>query len=383
MLILSRYLCKNVAVTSLAGIMVFVFILITGNAMRDILGLLAEGTIPLRLFFELLALLVPYAVSFAMPLGVLIGILMTMGRLSANQELTALKSAGVSLYTVAAPVLFVSLCGSLLAVYINAVHAPQARASYKGILNDLVRNDPLRFIVPRTFIHDFPGYVLYVGEKKEDRMMEFWLWELDEQKRAVRLLRADEGTFTFDEETDSLVLTLIDGFTELRDPREPDNLKGIQPTLTFRDARIRLPIANLLGAAHQPRRLASFRMDELVRQKTRAEAVLAANPPPEEARAAWEDGMRARYHISRRFAMAASVFSLAVFAVPLGIRVGRTETHANFALAIAIAMAYYLVLVIIGWTEKLPHLRPDILIWIPNLVAQALGFGLLIRAQQH
>ena len=57
------------------------------------------------LFAELLWLLVPYAFSFAMPLGVLIGILLTMGRLSANQELTALKAAGISLYSIAAPVL--------------------------------------------------------------------------------------------------------------------------------------------------------------------------------------------------------------------------------------------------------------------------------------
>jgi lipopolysaccharide export system permease protein len=99
MFILSRYVSRLVAVTSLSGILIFVFILITGNAMRDILGLLADGTIPFSLFIELLWLLVPYAFSFAMPLGVLIGILLTMGRMSANQELTALKAAGISLTT--------------------------------------------------------------------------------------------------------------------------------------------------------------------------------------------------------------------------------------------------------------------------------------------
>ena len=50
----------------------------------------------------------------------------------------------MSLWAIASPVLFVALCGSLLAAYINTIHAPSARASYKGILKDLVRNDPLR-----------------------------------------------------------------------------------------------------------------------------------------------------------------------------------------------------------------------------------------------
>mgnify|MGYP000539584506 CR=1 FL=1 len=383
MFILSRYLGKSVAVTSLSGILVFVFLLITGNAMKDILGLLAEGTIPFSLFLELLWLLVPYAFSFAMPLGVLIGILLTMGRLSANQELTALRAAGISLYAIAAPVLFVALCGSMLSVYINAYHAPAARASYKAILNDLVRTDPLRFIVPRTFIHDFPGYVLYVAEKDEGRMQGFWLWELDQKKRAVRLLRAEEGSFHFDESSDSLVLTLVNGFTELRDEDNPDNLQEIQPTLSFRDARIRLPLSNLLGLANQPRDVAHYTMPELLGRMKRAESRMVDAEDPEVRNEAEVDMVKTRYYISKRFAMAASVFSLALFAVPLGIRVGRKETHANFALALAIAMTYYVILVAIGWTESMPQVRPDLLIWIPNIVAQALGFWLLRRAMQH
>lgn len=383
MFILSRYLCKSVAVTSLSGIGIFVFILITGNAMRDILGLLAEGYITLALFGELIALLIPYAFSYAMPLGVLIAILLTMGRMSANQELTALKAAGVSLRSITAPILFVALCGTVLAAYINAIHAPGARASYKAILNDLVRNDPLRFIVPRTFIHDFPGYVLYVGEKDGGVLKHFWLWELDSQKRAVRLLRAEEGAFSFDEANDALVLTLREGFTELRDPDEPDNLTEIQPTLSFQDARIRLPLANILGAANIPRRLPNFTMQELIDYREQARAVLAGTASPAEMEEARMLHTRAQYHISRRFAMAFSVFSLALFAVPLGIRVGRTETFANIALALLIAMSYYLSLVVIEWAEKSPALRPELLVWLPNIAAQVLGFVLLRRAGRH
>lgn len=383
MLILTRYLSKAVLVTSLAGILVFVFILITGNAMRDILGLLAEGYIPLSLFGELILLLIPYAISFAMPLGVLISILLVMGRLSANHELTALKAAGISLFSIASPVLFVALCGSVLAAYINAIHAPAARASYRAILNDLVRTDPLRFIVPRTFIHDFPGYILYVGEKEEGLMKQFWLWELDQKKRAVRLLRADEGSFAFDADQDALILTLKQGFTELRDTKNPDNLKEIQPTLSFRDARIRLPLANLLGGANKPRKLKDYTFRELLNRRQLASDTLATSPPPDQEAQALTEYHQLQYYISRHFAMAFSVFSLALFAVPLGIRVGRTETYANFTLALVIAMAYYFSLIIIGWAEDKPHLRPEFLIWVPNFIAQVLGFWLLWRAARH
>lgn len=383
MYLLARYLSGSVALTSLGGILIFVFLLITGNAMRDILGLLAEGYLPLGLFFELLVLLVPYAFSFAMPMGMLIAILLVMGRLSANRELVALKSAGISLLTISAPVLFVALCGSFLAAYINAVHAPSARASYRAILTDIVRTDPLRFIVPRTFIHDFPGYVIYVGQRDEETMKQFWLWELDEEKRAVRLLRAEEGSFTYDVGKDALILTLKEGFTELRDPDDPDRLNEIQPTLSFRDARIRLPLANLLGAAHKPRRLKDLTFSELLAQRTSLAAEfgdVGMAAAPDHTRSEYT---QLQYYMSRHFAMAFSVFSLAVFAIPLGIRVSRTETYANFALALIIAFIYYFSLILIGWTQDKPHLRPEILVWLPNLLAQGLGFWLLLRADRH
>jgi lipopolysaccharide export system permease protein len=102
-----------------------------------------------------------------------------------------------------------------------------------------------------------------------------------------------------------------------------------------------------------------------------------------ERAAAQIDFTRSQYHISRRFAMAFSVFSLAVFAMPLGIRVSRTETYANIALALAVAMGYYFALIIIGWTERSPHWHPHLLVWLPNLLAQAGGFWLLHRVQQR
>jgi lipopolysaccharide export system permease protein len=379
---LHRYLFVLVAGASLAGVALFVFVLITGNAMRDIFGLLAEDRIPPTLFFELLWLLLPYAVSFAMPLGLLIGILLVMGRLSANNELTAIRTAGLSLWTVAAPVLAVALLATAVTGWINSYHAPAARASYKAILNDLVRTDPLRFIVPGVFIHDFPGYVLYVEDKDGNRLRHFWLWELDQHNRAVRLLRAEEGGFAYDEERDALLLTLVGGFTELRDPRDPDRFDRPQPLLTFSEARILLPLESILGAAHRPRDIGVLNARDLWqrRQLKMAEARAAADPAV--ATNARTEALRAQYHFSRNWAMACSAFSLALLGIPLGIRASRSETYANMVMALGLALSYYLAMVLIGWAERTPAVRPDLLVWLPNLFCQALGFALLARANR-
>lgn len=390
--LLQRNILYSITGASIGGVGLFVFILITGNAMRDILGLLADGRITLTIFLELLALLAPYAVSFAMPLGMLIGILLVMGRMSANREIIAIRAAGISLWSVSVPVILLATLGTMLASWINVWHAPAARGTYRAILDDIVRTDPLRFIIPKTFIHEFPGYVIYVGEKHEDRLRHFWLWELDDQRRAVRLLRAEEGSFDYDAGQDALILSLRNGFTELRDAQDPDNLQRIQPTLSFRDARIRLPLDRILGDTPRPRRISTLTLPELLERRDTMRSLVLAEPPPDatdpplshatgsDIDAAFTEQIRTQYHLSRHLAMAFSVFSLAMLGIPLGIQASRSETYANIAIALSIAMVYYLLMIIIGWAEEKPALRPDILIWLPNFACQSAGLALLVRA---
>ncbi|MCC5808035.1 MAG: LptF/LptG family permease [Opitutales bacterium] len=381
--LIQRHIFASLSVACLGGVLLFVFVLLTGNAMRDIAGMLADGRISFAFFFQLLVLLVPYAVSFAMPLGVLIGILILVGRLSANRELTALKASGVSLWSVAAPILLFSLMATMLAVWINAWYAPSARASYRDSLSDLVRTDPLRFIIPRAFIHDFPGYVLYVGEKDGDLMREFWLWELDAERRAVKLVRAESGAFRYEIERDALILTLRNGFTELRDERDPDNLTGVPPTVMFQSTSVLLPLDRLLGRAHQPLKTSWMSLDRLREQRERLRLEIEHETDAAAGRVIAEELAETQFYISRNIAMAFSIFSLALVGVPLGIKASRSETYVNVSLALALALGYYLAIVLIGWLDRSPSARADILVWIPNFVCQALGIVLLLRAARH
>jgi lipopolysaccharide export system permease protein len=74
---------------------------------------------------------------------------------------------------------------------------------------------------------------------------------------------------------------------------------------------------------------------------------------------------------------------LAVFGVPLAIQVGRKETYANLGIALVIAMTYYFLLIMVSWLEDYPALRPDLLIWLPNLLFQAIGFWMIRRANRY
>ena len=92
--------------------------------------------------------------------------------------------------------------------------------------------------------------------------------------------------------------------------------------------------------------------------------------------------MVAKTQLMAHLASAFSVFSLAFLAVPLAVRVGRAETFVNAAVALAIALTYYLLTSMAGYVKD-PAYRPDLLVWLPNLIVVTLGWFLLRRASRH
>jgi lipopolysaccharide export system permease protein len=81
---------------------------------------------------------------------------MAIGRLSSQQEITAMKASGLSLYQIAAPVFLISFIGMVSAVVVNLHYAPQSRVAYKQLMGNAVSENPVGFIEERRFIDEFP-----------------------------------------------------------------------------------------------------------------------------------------------------------------------------------------------------------------------------------
>lgn len=382
MKLLHRHLFANVALTCLASVGLFAFVLLLGNALRDLLGYVLAGQLDPVTFLRLLALLVPFVVSYALPMGVLTGVLLVLGRMSSDRELTAIRAAGVSVAGIAAPILFLALLGVAASLAINFEFMPRARIAYKQELAQAVRQNPLSFIVPRTFIRDFPGIVLYVGEKRNDETLrDFWLWEVDTLGRVKRFARADVGHLRYDEAANKLVLTLERAQAEQRDEKDPENFAVVRSAAAWERATFDLPLDRVTGG-----RTVRTKLKEQTLGLLLAEWRRLGEPAPglsAEARAERErQRMRVQITLHEKAAMAFSVLAFALLAVPLGIKVSRKETSANLGVALALAMGYYFATVVAGWFDNRPELRPDLLMWLPNLAFQALGVWLLRRVDR-
>lgn len=377
--LIHRHIFANVVLTCGAAVGLFAFVLMIGNALKDLLGLMLSGQLAFDTFVRLIGLLVPFVVSYALPMGMLTGILLVLGRMSSDREITALRASGVSVAWLSAPILFFALIGVTVAALINFQFMPVARLAYQRELAESVRQNPLSFIVPKTFIHDFPDRVIYVGEKNGDVLKDIWIWELDKQKRVVNSGRAASGRIDFDETHNKLILALNHLQAEVHDRKDPEDTAKIHSGGASDQATFDLPLDKITGERTVQKKLKWFTFPQLIAEWRRR--LHQPNPelsPAEQKR----ELMRVQITIHEKFATAFSVLSLALIAIPLGIKISRKETSANLGIGLALALGYYFATIVVGWFDNSPALRPDLLMWLPNLAFQSLGLWMFYKVDR-
>ncbi|HTZ20310.1 MAG TPA: LptF/LptG family permease [Opitutaceae bacterium] len=385
--LLDRYIFKSVLATCTAAVAVFAFVLIVGNVIKDLLNYFLTGQIDAVTFTRLSLMLVPFVVSFALPMGVLTGVLLTLGRLSADSEITAMRAAGLSLRRVARPVILLGLLGGFLALYINFEAMPAARMQYNRERAEALRAKPLSLIVPRTFIRDFPGVTVYVSEKlsnqQGDVLKDIWLWELDAKGRVIRFARADSGRVSYDEENNALVLTLLSGRVEKRDEQAPENFAT--PTLVGSFEKweaVRFPLDRMFRDSGVRTKLDWMPLQALLTERNGLTRPVAGETT------AQGDERRSKidkidFAVSDRTNMALAVFTFALIGVPLGVKVSRRETSANLGLALGLALGYYFFTTAVSWLDHHPEYRPELLLFAPNLILFGLAVILYSRLEKR
>lgn len=378
--LLDRHIFKSVLFTCAGAVALFSFVLMLGNTIKDLLGFLLSGQLSVSIFARLVWLLVPAVAIYALPLGMLTGVLLTLGRLSADSEITAMRAAGLSLARIARPVWILGALGATLALYVNFESMPRARVAYHQELGEAVRANPLSFIVPKTFIREFPGYVVYVGEKQGAVMRDFWLWKLDADRRVTQFVRAASGRFDYDAETNDLILTLTHAQVETREAKAPETFAGAQLVGSFEKSEpVRLSLDRLFGRTSVRQKIQWMTYPELQKEQIRV-AALPVKPGEEKQHA--RGIMKVRLTVQEKFTIAISVLSFALIGVPLGIKVSRRETSANLGVAVLLALGYYMLTVMVGWLDRHPEYHPDALLWMPNAIFLVLGFWLFRRMEK-
>lgn len=358
----------------------FAFLILTMSMVKDMLNLLAEGQLTVRAFFKLTALLFPYVFVYALPMGFITGCLLTMGRLSAENEITSLRAAGVSVIRLSSSVLFLAILGTAASLIVNFYYGPLAKTQYRQELKNTIQTNPLGFIVEKTFVKDFDDVVVYVGKKEDEMLYDVWIWKLNESGQVTMFARAEKGRFAFLENSAELQLDTENTIVEYRSEEDPENFQTRKFfPLAMEKVPFMFPMSEIIGAETFERKLTWMTFDELQEEIGRHEEE-ARTLSGDEAEQAAANALKARMVFHQNFAMGFAVLSFAFIAVPLGLKTSRKETSANLGLGVAMGLFYYLAMIAIDWLGGKPELRPDLLFWIPNLVYQGIGIWLFVKA---
>ncbi len=238
MRLLSRYIIKELFMPFIFALLIIVFILFTNFLLRAIDRFLGKG-IDVLTILEYLFLNLAWIVALAVPMAVLIAALMAFGRLSEDNEVTALRASGISFLTIIRPALLFGLIigGSL--VYFNNFILPQMNHRARILSGDIYRKRPGLNIEPGYFVEDLPDYSMIIRDQDGDMMQDVRIFSKNNESSQTTIYARQGHLGTI---ADAIIMTLYDGEIHELDRQDYGNYRRIQ----FAKHRIVIPADDLL-----------------------------------------------------------------------------------------------------------------------------------------
>src|SRR4051794_9979348 len=198
MKLIDRVISRELLVNVLFAIAVLSLVLVVGNIFRKLLPLLVNHDVPVEYLISFIAYVLPFSLIFTIPWGLLTAVLFVFGRLSADNEFTALCSNGLSLCRIYVALVRIGVLltpGSRLA---NTQGAPAGHGEMGGSVFNLATRNPMALFGSDQVIDQFPGRKIYVGKKNGNKLENILVFETNEISMPMKVTHAREGSLEAD-----------------------------------------------------------------------------------------------------------------------------------------------------------------------------------------
>ena len=413
MKILTRYILKEMFGPTLLGF-AFYTSLILMKQLFDLAGMIISRALPAATVGKLLLLSLPNIVVLTVPMSLLFGILIAIGRLSSDSEIIAMRALGISTRTIYLPVFLFSFAVFLINLYLMNVVLPRGNSEFTKLRAEIFTSTVEKEIQPRRFYDDYENLMIYVndieprtGEWKgvfvadmrgeeapsaaaltPQQIAERAAREREEQQREVgagalspgggqRIVIAQTGNLAVQRNTNQVWMNLRNATTHVMDSRRPDrydlNRNAVQ--------RILLPdkYATTDIAGQYAKSLREMDLRELFRQEQMLRMVTSKSNASDVERQTYN---LARVEIHKKFAIPFACVVFGILGLPLGITNRRGGKSSGFSLSIGIILFYYVMINNGEALARTGRVSPVIGMWTPNLFLLTIGIYLLGRANR-
>jgi LPS export ABC transporter permease LptG len=397
--LIDRYLLREIIPYVLLGLILLTAVIFAHQASRfsELLVVASRNGLPMQALWRVLSALIPSILMFTLPISLLIGILVGLGRLSGDSEIIALEASGVSRVQLLKPVALLASVLAAVMVYLTFYVLPRSIHS----LNDLKANRALLFqglktqIKPRVFEESIPHKVLYVGDidRARNEWRNIFLVDLGDEQSDPKIFTASKGLLREGERSEMPELYLKDVFMhqvsdQAREQATANEVEQAawtakqgkrreQQTYTVawhKEMTVGLEVseekeAEAIGIKQEQRSVAEMTWSELISNGRNGGEV--SQP----------DSRVWLAEVHKRLALPAACLVFGLLGIGVGVNGVRAGRSFGLLLGLLIAILYYLLALAgehMTVSGKLPAWMG---IWLANIVLSAIGISAIIT--QH
>jgi len=359
MRLIDRYIFREVFSHALLGLAVFTFVFFVPQLVR-LMELVVRHSADAGTALLLFLCTLPGVLTFTVPMAVLVGVLIGLGRMSGDSEVIALHAVGIGLRRLLVPVGVLALATGIFTLLMTVWLGPLALRTFRDLENRLRTTQASFQVQPRVFDERFPRMVLYVQDVEAlgTRWRGIFLAESGSKGRS-QLTLAESAIVIADPSGSKVQFHLRNGATHEYDPREPDRYS----VSTFGESDLPVAVAELPGRRTAPTSNGERSLAQLL-------AVEGAGRKD------------ALVELHRRLAFPAACLVFALLGVPVGARPRRGGRAAGFVVTLALICGYYLLFVSGAGMARRGVITPALGIWAANLLTALLALALLPRMEQ-
>ncbi|MBP5671784.1 MAG: LptF/LptG family permease [Lentisphaeria bacterium] len=359
------HITRNILVSTSIALGVLTFVMLSGHFFRAF-DLLSKGVAP-SLLLKFLLLMIPDMLRFTLPLSILVATVLIFGRMSSDNEIVALKASGINLWQIIAPGLAICTGCSILCLAISLVISPVCRYEADILRWSALSNAPFSLLEPGVFTKLSNKCSIRVMKREGDDLEHIHII-LQNGEDSMQDISAKRGRIHLDPQTFFINL-------ELNDAIISDITFGSGYAVAKRHLSamsISLPFD--YGASQSKKKIT---------RKPKFMDVKMLYGRMRLMQEAGEDITPLMLNLHHRLSLSLSPFAFLLLGIPFGIRGKRSELSVGLLICVILALGFYVFLLLAGMLEKKPHLHPELIVWLPNLLYQTGGLIALRKIGRH
>ena len=365
-LTLHRYIFHEIWPTLLAGLAVFLFIILAARMLSLTEWMVNKGVHPFQVARMIFCLL-PNMILFALPAVLLLAVFVAFHRLSGDNELQAMKTSGISLYQMLPSVVFLSVAGAVFALFLSSYAAPWGWRSFKDLIFTIAHSRADLGIRERVFSEPFKGVTFYVSSfTPEDRgIRDVFLVDTRDPNMSTTIV-ASRGRIETRQDLRMITLHFTDGTIFIVDKKLEQGR-----TITFHNYDLGIGLDDIMPA------LSSREKDPSEMSFKQLRSALKTLPHTDKRR------YEILLQMMERFSVPLSVFLMGLIGAPLGAQLRAGGRLVGIVVCLLVFLFYYVLLLAVRSIGVTGYLSPAVGSWFPVLFLLGSCLYLMERSEKE